>query len=79
MRERKANSCTCPHKSPVESTQIAINLVVVSDQWCVGSLCACWLWTLDPDTAKEQREHATGRCGLARDSQDMIDDVTTEG
>ena len=46
---------------------------------CCGHICACWLWTLDPDTAKEQREHATGRCGLARDSQDMIDDVTTEG
>ena len=45
---------------------------------CCGSRCACWLWTLDPDEAKEQGEHATGRCGLAHDSQDLIDDVTTE-
>ena len=68
MRERKASKCWCPQSAG-------------QGNMCFGHGCACWLWTLDPDEAKEQGEHATGRCGLAHDSQDLIDDVpvTTEG
>jgi hypothetical protein len=70
VRERNSGDCMCPH-SVGRPDCIGI--------WCLGHRCACWLWTLDPDEAKEQGEHATGRCGLAHDSQDLIDDVTTEG
>ena len=78
MRERNVSRCICPARFAQSHKLNIVDYVSVRDYFCFGSECACWLWTIDPDDAKDCGEKPSGRCGMAYASQDMMDDVTTE-